>query len=122
MVDSGCDGGKREEAHMPDDLYVLEKLSQAVDTLVTGAGRVQERLGAAAIDLWPAQPREISYDDLRRILVGIKDDLHFQPAKGAEGSIAATMGVTRDEDASAIAHRILNLYIELKDRLTRDNE
>jgi hypothetical protein len=107
---------------MPDDAayYALEKLSQAVDTLVKHAGRVQERLGAAAIDLLPARPQDIPYDDLRRIFVGIKDDLHFEPAKGGEGSIAATMRITSDEDASAIAHRILNLYIELNDRLKRD--
>ena len=106
---------------MPDAYYALEKLAVAVDALATGAGRVQERLLAAAIELWPARPQEIPYDDLSRTFVGIKDDLHFEPAKGGEGAIAATLKITSDEDASAIAHRILDLYLDLDDRLKRDD-
>jgi hypothetical protein len=100
--------------------YALEKLIQAVDTLVAGAGRIQERLQAAGINLLPARPQDIPYDDLRHKLVGIKDDLSFEPSKAGEGSIAATMQITNDEDASAIARRILDLYSELNDRLKRD--
>jgi hypothetical protein len=52
---------------MPGDTayYALEKLSQAVDALATGTGRVRERLLAAAIELWPARPQDIPYDDQR---------------------------------------------------------
>jgi hypothetical protein len=60
---------------------------------------------------------EIPYKDLRR--AGVKDDLAFEPAKGGEGSIAATMQITNDDDASAIAHRIFELYRELDHRLQR---
>ena len=51
---------------MPNARYALEKLFQAVDTLVTGSGRVHERLGTAAMKLLPARPGDIPYDDLRR--------------------------------------------------------
>jgi hypothetical protein len=100
--------------------YALEKLLQAVDALVTGTGSIQERLRhAASINLGPAHPEDIPYDDLRRIFAGIKDDVGFEPAKGSEGRIAATMKITNDEDAQAIARRILNLFLELDDRLKR---
>jgi hypothetical protein len=103
---------------MPDSaFYVLEKLFQAVNTLVSEAGSVQERLMTASGHFWPARPNDIPYEDLRRVFVGIRDDLSFQPAEGKEGQIAATMKITNDQDASAIARRILNLYIDLGDRL-----
>jgi hypothetical protein len=35
--------------------YVLEKLTQAIYTLATGRGRIQERLAAAALDLLPTE-------------------------------------------------------------------
>ena len=64
--------------------YAREK-PQAVDTLVTGSGRVLERLGAGAIKLLPARPEDIPYDDLRRTFVGVIDDLTYAKAKDDEG-------------------------------------
>jgi hypothetical protein len=91
------------------DLYALEKLSAAVDTLATGAGRVQERLMEASIYLHRVRPDEISDDELRRVFAGVMDDLTFEPARGDEGSIIATLSRTPDADASAIADRVLSL-------------
>jgi hypothetical protein len=91
---------------MGKTLYALEKLAEAVDALATGAGRVQERLSQAAICLLSVRPDEIP-EGLRRVLMGVKDDLVFEPARGGEGRIAATMRVTGDEDAREIARRIL---------------
>jgi hypothetical protein len=103
---------------MPNSaFYVLEKLIQAVDTLATGSGRVQERIASAALHFLPARPEDLPYEDLRRTFIGIRDDIAFEPAKGNEGRIAATMRITNDEDARAIARRILNLYLELNERL-----
>ena len=97
---------------MPNSaFYVLEKLIQAVDTLATGSGRVQERIASAALHFLPARPEDLPYEDLRRTFIGIRDDIAFEPAKGNEGRIAG------DEDARAIARRILNLYLELNERL-----
>jgi hypothetical protein len=45
------------EQPMAKPLYALEKLAEAVDALATGAGRVQERLGQAAICLLSVRPR-----------------------------------------------------------------
>jgi hypothetical protein len=100
-----------------DPRYVLEKLFLAVDALVSHSGRVQERLVAAAIAFLPAKPDDLPYEDLRKKFAGIKDDLAFQPASGNEGMIAATLKITSDEDASAIARRIFNLYCDLDERL-----
>jgi hypothetical protein len=94
----------------PDPLYAFEKLSEAVHELVTGAGRVQERLRAAAIYLIRIRSEDIPDEELRRTFVGIKDDLTFDEPKGTEGRIAATLQKTNDEDASAIALRIFDLY------------
>jgi hypothetical protein len=103
---------------MPNSaFYVLEKLIQAVDTLATGSGRVQERIASAALHFLPARPEDLPYEDLRRTFIGIRDDIAFEPAKGNEGRIAATMKITSDEDARAIARRILDLYLELTSAL-----
>jgi hypothetical protein len=100
--------------------YVLEKLNQAVYALATGTGDVQRRLADAYLCFAPASPEDIPYEDLRRTFAGVIDDLAFEPAKGNEGMVAATLRITNDEDARAIAKRILELYIELRDRLKRD--
>ena len=65
---------------MAKPLYALEKLAEAVDALATGAGRVQERLGQTAICLLSVRPDEIP-EDLRRVQMGVKDDLGFEPAR-----------------------------------------
>jgi hypothetical protein len=74
-----------------------------------------KRLVEAAIYLIRIRPVDIPDDELRRMLVAIKDDLAFDEPKGKEGQIAATLEETADADASEIARRIL----ELHDRLGR---
>jgi hypothetical protein len=44
------------------EFHALGRLAEAVDELVTGAGRVQERLLKAAYCLVPVRPDEISDD------------------------------------------------------------
>ncbi len=103
---------------MPNsEFYVLEKLTQAVYAMVTGAGRVQERLEKAYRDLIHAQPNQVADDELRRMLVGIKDDLTFDEPGGSEGRLKATLRGLNDEDASAIAARILTLHTRLWEQL-----
>ena len=92
-----------------------KKLTDAVYALATGPGRVQERLVEAAIYLIRIRPVDIADEDLRRMLIAIKDDLSFDEPKGKEGRIAATLQETADADASEISRRIL----ELHDRLGR---
>jgi hypothetical protein len=108
---------------MPSDgeLYVLEKLVQAVYALVTHSGRVQERLEEAYRDLISAQPDDVADDELRRMLVGIKDDLTFDQPAGSEGRLKATLRNLNDEDASAIAARILMLRDRLWEQIGNTN-
>jgi hypothetical protein len=93
--------------------YAKEKLRDAVDSLATGAGRVQERLSYAAMVLIRLRPDDFPEGELRRTFIGVLDDLTFDQAIGEEGSIAATLNRTSDDDARAIARRILNLYFAL---------
>ena len=96
-----------------DPLYALEKLGDAVHALATGAGRVQERLGEAATRLDPISRDELPDDEMMRrmLLVGITDDLKFE--QGKDGRLLATLRNLNDEDASALAGRILELYQRL---------
>jgi hypothetical protein len=101
--------------------YAWEKLMQAVDSLATGTGRLQERLADAALFLIRLKPDDIPEGDLRRTFLGVMDDLTYTPPQGEEGSIAASLKITNDEDARAIAKRIVALFHgierELHDRL-----
>jgi hypothetical protein len=85
----------------------------------TGTGNLRDRLYEAAYYVLRVQPDEIP-DELRHVLVGVKDDLHFaaQP-KRDEGGLVDALKITGDEDAKAVAHRILELYRELWIRLMR---
>jgi hypothetical protein len=88
--------------------YAWEKLMQAVDSLATGTGRLQERLADAALFLIRLRPEDIPEGDLRRTFLGVMDDLTY--AQGEEGSIAASLKIKDDEDARAIAQRIVALF------------
>jgi hypothetical protein len=90
--------------------YAKEKSTDAVDSLATGAGRVQERLSLAADFLIRLRPDDFPEGELRRKFIGIWDDLTFDQPTGDEGNIPATLNRTDDEDARAIARRILSLY------------
>ncbi len=95
--------------------YAVEKLSEAVRVLAVGSGRIQERLADAALVLVRIRPTDdLPEGPLRRSLIGIRDDLTFEPAKEGEGSIRATLKLTSDDDAQAIANRIVSLYHAVK--------
>jgi hypothetical protein len=89
-------------------------------SLISPSGRVQERLGDAAIFLIRVRPEDISDENLRRIFIGVMDDLSYAQSQGGdEGNIRATKRLTDDEDARSIARRILELYHGL-DRFLRE--
>ena len=119
MIDTPPGDEPRDRAPTDASLYALEKLAQAVDELATGAGNLHDRLYEAAYYVLRVQPDEIP-DELRHVLVGLKDDLHFadQP-KWDEGGLVDALKITDDEDAKVVAHRILELYRELWIRLMR---
>ena len=101
----------------PDPHFALEKLGEAVYDLATGTGPVQERLCEAFVYLHRIRPEDIPYPELRRVLVGIKDDLTSDMPKGKEVGLGATLLNMSNEDASAIAGRILDLYKRMDDFL-----
>jgi len=95
------------------NLYALEKLNEALYCLVAGADRVQARLGKAMRYLMEITPGYVPDSELRQMLVGIKDDLTFAGPTHGEGRVEATLRGLDDEDASAIAVRILELHNRL---------
>jgi hypothetical protein len=98
---------------------VLEKLANAVDALATGSGRVRDRLFEASTYLIRVRPDDIPDENLRRTFIEVMDnDLSYARPQGDEGRILATLRVANDEDARAIARRILELFREL-DHLLR---
>ena len=57
------------------------------------------------------RPEDISDENLRRIFIGVMDDLSYAQSQGGDkGNIRATKRLTDDEDARSIARRILELY------------
>ncbi len=76
---------------MANDLYVLEKLVEAVDALVAGAGPVHERLFEAAKFLIRIRQEDIPDGELRRLFVAQKNTLTAEPAEGDESSLVATL-------------------------------
>ena len=81
---------------------------------------MQEGLADAAIFLIRVRPEDISDEDLRRTFIGVIDDLSYAKAQEAmRPNMLATMKITNDEDARAIARRIFQLYHGL-DRLLRE--
>ena len=119
MTDTPPGDEPRDRAPTDASLYALEKLAPAVDELATGTGNLSDRLYEAAYYVLRIQPDEIP-DELRHVLVGVKDDLHFAAhPKWDERGLVDALKITDDEDAKAIAHRILELYRELWIRLMR---
>ena len=90
--------------------YTDEKLMEAVRILATGSGRIQERLLDAAHVLILLRADDFPEGDLRRKFNGVMDDLTFEQPEGEEGRISATLSAIDDEDARAIAKRIVSLY------------
>jgi hypothetical protein len=98
---------------MAEALYALEKLADAVAALATGSGRVRDRLFEASTYLIRVRPEDIPDEDLRRTFIGVMDDdLSYAQPQGDEGRILATLRLANDDDARAIARRILDLHRE----------
>jgi hypothetical protein len=54
------------------------------------------------------EDEDIPEENLRRTLIGVLEDLSYAQVEGDEGRIFATLRITDDEDARAIARRILS--------------
>jgi len=88
-------------------------------SLATGSGGLHERLRDAGLILIRLKPDDFPDKDLRRIFTGLMDDLTYAEPQRGEARISATLRVTSDEDARAIAGRIIDLYHKI-DYLLRE--
>ena len=93
-----------------------EKLWQAIDTLATGDGELQERLVSASLSLTGVYlpPESDLPKKIQDEFDSIKQDLTRETAKGNEGKIQATTRIMSDQEAEGVAKRILSLFIQLK--------
>jgi hypothetical protein len=93
-----------------DEAYVAEKLVAAVNVLIAGAGRVRERLFEASTYVLSIRPEQIADKGLRRDFEWLHAHLNSAQPIGSEGTVTATLRDIDDDDAGAIARRILDLY------------
>ena len=74
MADMPPGDGPRDRAPIDAHFYAFEKLTCAVEVLVSGTDRVHERLIEAARSLQSIRPEEMPEGELRRVFAGVKDD------------------------------------------------
>jgi hypothetical protein len=96
--------------------YVREKLAQAVDALATGAGPLRQRLFLAALATSTLQPRDFADDESRTGFGAIREMLTRHEAVADEGRVGATLARMSDDEARALARRILELDAECRRR------
>ena len=95
---------------MSDVDYAVEKLWQAVHKLVSGPGRIKERLEEAAANVaMAAGARSAMSSDLRAEYDSTWSLLIAIAPKGNEGAVRATISQMSEEEAGGIASRILNV-------------
>lgn len=86
--------------------YVSERFLRAVENLATMSGQIQERLLQAMMDLVVIDPEEIP-KELRDEYVSIKRETTARDAVAGEGTLQATIYSMADDEAVAIAKRLV---------------
>jgi hypothetical protein len=94
--------------------HAREKLYQAVNSLATGTGTIQDRPESATMVLNPLQSPQNGFRWNCAISWKVIQELTRTPAQGTEGRFKATLRIMSDEEGAKIAQRILSLYIELR--------
>ncbi len=101
-------------------IYVHEKLSNAVQKLATGPGRIEERLFDAAVAFITLSPHDFpnhlkgDFEKLRRRLTSVK-------AQGAESDLIATLSQMSDDDAVGLAGATVRLEGQMGDIIASEN-
>ena len=96
--------------------YAREKFLGALMALAVGNEVLPIRLRNAYVyNIIHVSPEDMPTPKLRTKVKGIKEDLSWIEAKGEEGKATATARIMDYEEASAIAHRIIDTYFELKE-------
>jgi hypothetical protein len=97
------------DAHVITEDYVREKLAQAAQVLDAGTGPLHQRLFSAALATSTLQPRDF-FDEAGRAAFGaIREMLTRHEPRGSEGRVNATLARLSDDEARAVAQRILEL-------------
>jgi hypothetical protein len=92
--------------------YADEKLMVTVQILATGDRTLKDRLLDAFISsLHRVQPRDLPTEEMRRVFIGIREDLSWCE----EGSAVATTRILDSEEARGIAERIFKLFLDVHD-------
>src|SRR5437870_155989 len=99
--------------------YADEKYAVAVHSLATGPGRVQERLHSAAMSLTrlqegddlPDPEMRAEHKAIMAMLTTVKHDPHER------GLFQVTLDAMSDDDAHDLAERILNLFLQIQERV-----
>jgi len=94
--------------------YPYEKFSSAVSTLATSARDIRSRLYSAALSLITLQSKDFAdhpeimrgFDELFRELTSVE-------AIANEGQIQATLATKSDDEAAAIASKIVDLFFHI---------
>ncbi len=89
--------------------YAFPKLAAAIEELV-GAGDIKERLLAATMAAAPAMPEDFP-EPLRTEFASIREALTWLPGgEDPRGMVGATIEAMAEDEADAIARRLLSLY------------
>ncbi len=109
-----------EELKRERRIYVHEQLSDAVQKLATGPGRIEERLLDAAVAFITLSSRDFpnhlkgDFEEHRRRLTSVK-------AQGAESDLIATLSQMTEDEAVGLAGAIVRLEGQMRDRIASEN-
>jgi hypothetical protein len=98
--------------------YAFAKLGQAIEELV-GAGDIKDRLGTATMTLAPIFPDDFPEGHLRDEYASIREALTWVPPEegSRQGLLGTTLDAMTEEEAGALAERLLSLYLDAGDTL-----
>lgn len=94
---------------MSTDGYVREKLAAGISCLV-GLGDIRSRLVNAFISITTIDGSNFSDEELGKRFDALYSRITSVSAQGGEGTIQATVNTMSEEDASDVAHELLDLY------------
>src|SRR5436309_3415518 len=96
--------------------YTQQKFWEAINALVSGTGRIQERLESAGRSLVILQHHGaddaafVKQPELQRRFDQVMDRLTSTPARGDEGTIRASAHALTDDEGREIANEIFSLF------------
>jgi hypothetical protein len=100
---------------MSAERYAYEKFMVAVDGMATSTKDLQSRLGDAFVgSLIRLQPEDFGDHEDKEAFESIVRELTKIKAEGSEGNVAATVRRMSDEEAVAVARKIVNLQHSLR--------